>query len=173
VTGEPAKAAVLVPVYRDGEGELRLVLVRRAGGGVHGGQMAFPGGRPEPGDRSLVETALRETEEEIGLPRASVTVLEQLPDVITLSSGYCITPFLARVEPPPQWDCDANEIDAVVVVSAAHLATARDVESREWPPLPGLRRTEFFRLGTDKVWGATYRILDPLLGPLIAGRWQI
>lgn len=162
-----------MPVYRDTQGDLRLVLVRRAAGRVHGGQMAFPGGRPEPGDGSLAETALRETEEEIGLPRTSVTVLEQLPDVITLSSGYCITPFLARIDPPSRWQCDPREIDAVVVVNPLQLAASREIENREWPPLPGLHRTEFFRLGADKVWGATYRILDPLLERLISGHWKI
>lgn len=162
-----------MPVFRGVQGELRLVLVRRAPGLVHGGQMAFPGGRPEPGDPSLVDTALREAEEEVGLPRANVTVLEQLPDVVTLSSGYCITPFLARIAPPPKWRCDAKEIDAVVVVDPGRLVEARGVEYREWPPLPGLRRTEFFHLGADRVWGATYRILDPLLERLVSGQWEI
>ena len=135
--------------------------------------MAFPGGRPEPEDRSLLETALREAEEETGLPRTSVRVLEQLPDVVTLSSGYCITPFLAQIVPPPVWLCDADEIEEVIEVDPRHLLTARDVECREWPPLPGLRRTEFFRVGTDKVWGATYRILAPLLERLVSNHWQI
>ncbi|MDH4177689.1 MAG: NUDIX domain-containing protein, partial [Thermoleophilia bacterium] len=69
-------AAVLVPVFRDEEGELRLLLVARVDdGGLHGGQLGLPGGRPEPGDADLRATALREAEEEIGLEPESVTVL--------------------------------------------------------------------------------------------------
>ena len=53
------EAAVLLPVYRDGDGELRLVLVQRGSGGVHGGELAFPGGKRDPDDNSLLDTALR------------------------------------------------------------------------------------------------------------------
>ncbi|HEY3110169.1 MAG TPA: NUDIX domain-containing protein, partial [Chloroflexota bacterium] len=60
----PVEAAVLAPVYRDAEGRLRLVLILRGPRGVHGSQIALPGGRREPGDRDLLATALREAEEE-------------------------------------------------------------------------------------------------------------
>ena len=69
-------AAVLVPVFRDSEGELRIVLVVRADdGGQHGGQLGLPGGKPEPGDTDLLATALREAEEEVGLTRGAVEVM--------------------------------------------------------------------------------------------------
>ena len=68
-------SAVLAPIYRDADGRLRLVFIRRSPFGVHGGQIAFPGGRREPEDPDLLTTALREAEEEIGLDRALVEVL--------------------------------------------------------------------------------------------------
>jgi 8-oxo-dGTP pyrophosphatase MutT (NUDIX family) len=71
-------SAVLVPVFRDADGELRLVLVVRGEHGVHGGQLGLPGGRAEVGDRSPLDTALREAEEEIGLRRGEVDVVAAL-----------------------------------------------------------------------------------------------
>ena len=98
MTGDLRTAAVLLPVYRDAEGELRIVLVMRADdGGQHGGQLGLPGGKPEEGDVDLVATALREAEEEVGLPPETVVVVAALPrwrpalpaGASTLSSGGC------------------------------------------------------------------------------------
>ena len=72
------ESAVLVPVYRDAAGDANLVLIHRTNYGVHGGQLAFPGGKREPADASLQATALRETEEEIGLPSTAIEVLAAL-----------------------------------------------------------------------------------------------
>jgi len=69
-------AAVLVPVFRDAEGELRVAIVVRADdGSLHGGQLGLPGGKPEPGDSDLLATALREAEEEVGLAPDAVEVI--------------------------------------------------------------------------------------------------
>ena len=78
-------AAVLVPTYRDAEGEMRVVLVVRADdGGLHGGQLGLPGGKPEPGDADLRATALREAQEEVGLDPSSVDVVVMV-DVVRLA----------------------------------------------------------------------------------------
>src|SRR5919205_174493 len=87
-------SAVLAPVYRDPQGHLRLVFIRRSPHGIHGGQIAFPGGRREPSDANLLQTALREAEEEIGLEPQRVQVLAELPIVPTMATGFCIAPFL-------------------------------------------------------------------------------
>ena len=76
-------AAVLVPLFRDDQGELRLVLVRRGEGGIHGGQLAFPGGRREADDRTPLDTAIREACEETGLSRDAIEVLDRLPVIET------------------------------------------------------------------------------------------
>jgi 8-oxo-dGTP pyrophosphatase MutT (NUDIX family) len=98
------EAAVLVPVYRARDGELVVVLVRRGEGGVHGGQLALPGGQRDPGDADLTTTALREAEEELGLARDRVELLAALPVVETQTTGFRVAPFLARPPtPPPPW----------------------------------------------------------------------
>src|SRR5215469_16824532 len=81
-------SAVLAPIYRDPRGDLRLVFIRRSPYGVHGGQIAFPGGRREPEDADLLATALREAEEEVGLDPAQVDVLTELPIVETVATGF-------------------------------------------------------------------------------------
>ena len=169
------EAAVLIPLFRDAAGELRLVLVRRGEGGAHGGQLAFPGGKPDPGDGSLLATALREAHEEVGLDPASVEVLAELEPFETRVSGFRITPFLARIVPPPRWNPAPEEIAEVIEVPVAGLARPdshgesleRFPESAEPVLIP------FYRVGSHRLWGATYRILHPLVPRLLAGEWQV
>jgi len=169
------QAAVLVPVYRDAAGELRLVLVRRGDFGVHGGQLAFPGGKPEPTDASLVDTALRETQEEIGLPASAVQVLATLPPIPTYVSNFLITPFLGRIVPPASWQPMEHEIAEVLEVSVRHLADpATHTEEDFWiPSQNAYARFPFFRIGEHRLWGASYRIVLPLIPRLLAGEWTI
>lgn len=175
-TREPDPAAVLVPVFRDRDERLRIVLIRRADRGIHGGQIAFPGGRPERGDGSLIETALRETHEEIGLTADRVEILAHLPRVQTRSSRFDIQPYLGHVQPPARWSLSIDEVAEVLTPTIASLAE------------PGIRRrsqvlprgwTEPLHVPVLEpepnlvIWGATYRILVPLLTPLRHGHWAI
>jgi 8-oxo-dGTP pyrophosphatase MutT (NUDIX family) len=95
--------AVLAPVFRDHVGELRVLLIKRGAGGIHGGQLGFPGGKRERADDSLLETALRETEEEVGLARTEVKVLARLRPIDGLTSGLRVQGYLARITPPRRW----------------------------------------------------------------------
>ena len=173
--GRPREAAVLVPVYRDPDGRLRLVLVRRTEGGAHGGQIALPGGMCEPTDPSARDTALREAEEEIGLPRASVEVLARLPALETRTTGFRITPFLARIVPPPAWRPDTAEIAEVIEVEVAELLRPELHERamERFPGWPEPHEVAFIRIGPHRLWGATHRILLPLLPRLAAGEWSM
>ena len=166
----PVEAAVLAPVYRDGGGHPRLVLVRRGPRGVHGGQLALPGGRREPADASLLETALREAEEEIGLDRRQVEVVAELPMVTTATTGFRIAPFLGRLlTPPAPWRRQELEIAEVLEVDIAELAAAHGEEEMHFPSWPVPRMVPFYRVGEHKLWGATYRIVQPLLPRLLGG----
>lgn len=173
--GDLRQAAVLVPVFRDGEGRLRVVLVRRTEGGLHGGQIAFPGGMREPGDGSAAEAALREAREEIGLDPAGVRILAPLPAIETATTGYRIEPFLAHITPPAAWRPAPAEIAEVLVVPLADLARpeARGESLRDSPNWSGPRRLPFLRVGAFELWGASYRILEPLVPGLLAGEWEI
>jgi 8-oxo-dGTP pyrophosphatase MutT (NUDIX family) len=169
------ESAVLVPVFRDAAGDTKLVLVRRSDYGVHGGQLAFPGGKREPTDASLLATALRETKEEIGLPATSIEVLAALPPVQTRSSGFHIAPFLARITPPLAWHFDPIEIVEVLQVPLRHLADPATAGQALWqlPGWPAPELINFWRVGPHHLWGATYRIVQALLPRLLAGDWEI
>ena len=168
-------AAVLLPVFRDPGGVLRLVMLRRAEGGRHGGQLAFPGGGVEPQDRSLVETALREAHEEIGLPPESVTVLADLPEMIIRTTGYRIAPFLARIVRPERWQPDPREVAEVLELDLHELAlpetrgeSLEQFAGRSEPVL-----IEYYQVGPHRLWGASYRILEPVLHRLLGGEWSV
>jgi 8-oxo-dGTP pyrophosphatase MutT (NUDIX family) len=169
------ESAVLVPVFRDAAGDANLVLVHRSSYGVHGGQLAFPGGKREPTDASLLATALRETEEEVGLPRAAITVLAALPPVQTLTSSFHIAPFLARITPPLTWHVQPTEIAEVLHVPLRHLADPANAGQESWqlPGWPTPKLIDFWRVGPHYLWGATYRIVHALLPRLLAGEWEL
>jgi 8-oxo-dGTP pyrophosphatase MutT (NUDIX family) len=158
-------SAVLAPIYRDPQGRLRLVFIRRGPHGRHAGQIAFPGGRREPEDPDLLTTALREAEEEIGLDPASVKILARLPDIDTFATGFRVTPFLGWLNaPPPTWRRQKTEIDEILEVPIADLLhpDAHDVEHWQLSGWPASREIPFYRIGPYKLWGATYKIFGDI-----------
>jgi 8-oxo-dGTP pyrophosphatase MutT (NUDIX family) len=168
------QAAVLVPVFRDEHGDVRIVLIHRAPGGIHGDQLAFPGGVAEPGDPTLLDTALRESEEEIGLDPSSVELLEALPLFTTRASGISIAPFLGRILRPEHWRPHQREIAAVIEPRLVDLAdpAARSRIRGPFGPKGEERQLPCIRVGDQRLWGASLRILDPVLPRLLAGEWQ-
>jgi 8-oxo-dGTP pyrophosphatase MutT (NUDIX family) len=173
---EATTSAVLVPVFRDEEGELRVVLVLRGTRGIHGGQLGFPGGKQEPGDGSLLQTALREAEEEVGLKRSDIEILAALEPRDTRTSGFRVYPFLARITPPRQWRLAAGEIAGVITPTVRALAdpSARSKVELSFATWPGSQHVECVPLDDGQLlWGLTLRLLDPLLPRLLAGEWVI
>lgn len=169
-------AAVLVPVFRDADGELRVAIVVRADdGGLHGGQLGLPGGKPEPGDADLLATALREAEEEIGLGPADVVVLAALRPFETRSTGWRVHPFLGRISPDTTWRLQETEVVGVLTPRVRVLA---DPTSRATLPFTSIRFREPLLVdGIDVeghvLWGMTLRLLDALLPRLLADEWEL
>jgi 8-oxo-dGTP pyrophosphatase MutT (NUDIX family) len=169
-------AAVLVPVLRDEAGVLRVLLVIRADdGGLHGGQLGLPGGRPEPGDADLLATALREADEEIGLPPTDVDVVAALEPLDTRATGWRVHPFLGHVPWRTTWRLQEDEIVGVLTPSVAQLA---DPAARAVLPFTSLRHPKpLFVDGIDVdghvLWGMTLRLLDEVVPRLVAGEWRL
>jgi 8-oxo-dGTP pyrophosphatase MutT (NUDIX family) len=158
-------SAVLAPLYRDPEGYLRLVFIRRSPHGVHGGQIAFPGGRREPEDADLLATALREAEEEVGLDPRQVEVLTDLPVIETIATGFRVAPFLGRLNgAPPTWRRQETEIEEILEVRLHDLLRpeVHGVEQWQLPGWPEPREIPFYWIGPHKLWGATYRIVESI-----------
>jgi 8-oxo-dGTP pyrophosphatase MutT (NUDIX family) len=167
-------SAVLAPIYRDSEGRLRLVFIRRGPFGRHGGQIAFPGGRREPEDPDLVATALREAEEEVGLDPNGVEILATLPVVETIATGFRVAPFLGRLSGAVHtWRRQETEIEEIIEVPLDELShpAAHAVDHWQLPGWPEPREIPFYRIGQYKLWGATYKIVEPLLPRILAGEW--
>ena len=165
-------AAVLIPVYRDSGGELHIIMILRKPGGVHGGQIGFPGGKREPGDATMLATALREAHEEIGLAPEQIELIAELPVTETRTTGFRVFPFLARIAVPAQWEIAEPEVAEVVDVRLCNFLRREDsrVDSgREEKPA----NMPFYDLGKHRLWGLSYRILEPLMARLAAGEWSV
>jgi 8-oxo-dGTP pyrophosphatase MutT (NUDIX family) len=167
------RAAVLAPVFRDGAGVLRLVLIVRTDRGHHGGQLAFPGGKVDDGDESLLATALREAEEEIGLDPAVVRVIGELPPVRSGPTNLDVFPFLGRVPPGLAFRPSPDEVADIVMPAVEELwdpAIRRELlfTSARWPE--GLL-VDGIPVGDRVLWGMTLRLLDDLVPRLLAGEW--
>jgi 8-oxo-dGTP pyrophosphatase MutT (NUDIX family) len=154
-------AAVLVPLYLDG-GNLHAVFTKRRDDlRRHPGEISFPGGRHEEHEPDLLSTALREAEEEIGLPRDAVDVLGALTPTPTIATGYAVYPFVGLIEPGREWTLSAREVAEVLELSIAELRAGFGERRliRRGIPI----KTDTYLVGDDLIWGATARILSDLL----------
>lgn len=123
----------------------------------------------------MLDTALRETHEEIGLEPESVEILEELPAVDTVTTGFLIHPYLGRIKPPSAWHREPREIAEVLVVDVDDLVRpeAHGQELRRFPEWPDPLEIPYYRIGPHKLWGATYRILHPLLPTLATNGYNL
>jgi len=154
-------SAVLVPFIDRPEGTTILLTRRTDHLAVHAGQVSFPGGRRNEQDRSPLDTALRETEEEIGLGRERVRVLARLDNYL-VGTGYRITPVLGLVMLPFTVTPDPHEVAEIFELPLA-LALEPESYSRESRVIGGIeRRFNVLRFGDHYIWGATASILVAL-----------
>jgi 8-oxo-dGTP pyrophosphatase MutT (NUDIX family) len=168
-------AAVLIPVYRANDGELHIVMLLRKPGGIHGGQIAFPGGKRDSEDATMLDTALREVREELGLIVTKNDVLAELPMLQTRTTGYRVFPYLARIAVPQQWQIAEREIAEIFDVKLRDL-TRPDAHDKMIGGFPNWHRSEeipFYRIGEHRLWGLSYRILQPVIPRLTAGEWDV
>jgi 8-oxo-dGTP pyrophosphatase MutT (NUDIX family) len=139
----------------------------------HPGEISVPGGREDDTDRDLVHTALREAEEEIGLPIDAVDVLGALQPTPTIATSYAVYPFVGWIEDGREWQLSAREVAAVLEFSLSDLRAGygRRRLIRRGVPF----RTDVYVVGDDLIWGATARILADLLDRLerVEGREEL
>ncbi len=164
-------AAVLVPLFeRDGALHL-LYTTRSAALPTHPGQVAFPGGRHAPNrDASLLVTALRETEEEVGVRAADVDVLGALDPIHTFSSNFHITPFVGTIPHPYHFRTDPREVADVFSVPLAAFDDPTTVVAETWTMEGRAVPVTSYRHDGRTIWGATQRITASLLDLLTAIR---
>lgn len=147
------QAAVLVPITRNAEPELILTL-RASGLSTHGGEVAFPGGRRDPEDPDLIHTALREAEEEIGLPAGLVEVLGPLSTLVS-RHGIQVTPYVGFVPDYVEYRANDGEIDSVFSVPLAFFREDPREMTHRIDYLGKSWYVPSYRYGDYKIWGLT------------------
>jgi 8-oxo-dGTP pyrophosphatase MutT (NUDIX family) len=160
--GPLIRAAVLVPIVNRGEAFL-LFAQRSDHVGQHAGQISFPGGRIDAGDRDDLQAALREAEEEVGLPPSLVEPLGALDDTETFATQFVITPWVGVVRSPVVWRPDGHEIDRVIEVPVAALLARGCFRVERWARDGVTRDVYFYDYQGTTIWGATARILKQYL----------
>lgn len=156
-------ASVLIPLV-DREGGMTLLLTQRAAHlHDHAGQVSFPGGSAEKTDGSAIETALRETEEEVGIHRSHLDVLGILPDYCTIT-GYLVTPVVSIVTPPFDLRPDPFEVAEIFEVPLSFLMNGAHHQRRTAEFSPGLGHRTFYAIPYERffIWGATAGMLRNL-----------
>jgi 8-oxo-dGTP pyrophosphatase MutT (NUDIX family) len=162
-------AAVLLPLYGHPERPGLVFTERRLDLRRHAGEISFPGGRQDIEEEDLRDTALREAEEEIGLPKDAVEIVGALTPTPTVMTNYAIYPFVGVIEPGHRWLPSAAEVAEVLELS---LPALRDRHERKRLVRRGVPfRTDVYTADGEVIWGATARILTDLLervAPVIA-----
>ena len=156
-------SAVLLPIYYK-QGQYYILFTKRTGKvKEHRGQISFPGGAYQDGDRTLVDTALRECAEEIGLMADRVEVLGELDDTVTRTTGYIISPFVAIIPWPYPFKVDQWETEEIIEVPISALLDKSSLR-QETKIIEGKTVTSYFYHYQGRIiWGATARILNQFL----------
>ena len=157
----PRPSAVLVPILADRRGHC-ILLIQRAAGGPHGGQIAFPGGSEEEGDASAAETALREAREEIGLESGDVEVLGRLSPLTIAVSGFLVQPVVGFARGVRELSPCPGEVAAVHRVPLAMLLDPSSKAEREIEVRGERLLVPCYLFSGIFVWGATAMILAEL-----------
>jgi len=156
-------AAVLVPIYYK-QGQYYILFTKRTEKvKEHKGEISFPGGAWQEGDKTLLDTALRECAEEIGLMADEVEVLGELDDMLTAVSNYIVTPFVGLIPWPHQFKVDGEEVDELIEVPVRALLDKGCLEQKT-EIIEGVEDTLlFYHYQGRVIWGATAQILNQFL----------
>jgi 8-oxo-dGTP pyrophosphatase MutT (NUDIX family) len=163
------RAAVLVPVLLEPEGARLVYTVRRDHLQDHAGQISFPGGSMDQGDASLLETALREAEEEIDLRPDLVEVIGELEEMYIPPSGFRVSPFVGLLPPEAELVLHPDEVEAIFTVSLDELMSPRTFQKVLWTRDGREYEVPVFAVGgppTRNIWGATAAMTAALLARL-------
>ncbi len=166
-TADRVAAAVLVPLIDRPDGVSVMLTQRSKQLENHAGQVSFPGGRMEAGDATPSDAALREAEEEVGLPRDRVDLIGRLDDYLTLT-GFHITPVVGLIEPAFQLRPDPEEVDEVFEVPLSFVLDPANHQLVEWVRSDERRQHYVLAYGDRRIWGATAGMLVNLYEVLTA-----
>jgi 8-oxo-dGTP pyrophosphatase MutT (NUDIX family) len=158
---DPRKSAVLILLFPF-EDKIKTVLIERpVYEGVHSGQVAFPGGKFDKDDISLMNTALREAEEEVGINKSQVTILGNLTDLYIMPSNFLVTPFIGFMKSVPVFLPDPREVNKVITIDIELLSDISIKGEKTISHSNGYKiKTPYYSVEGLTVWGATAMIIS-------------
>jgi 8-oxo-dGTP pyrophosphatase MutT (NUDIX family) len=160
------ESAVLILFYPYKNQIFIPLILRPPYDGVHGGQMAFPGGRVEKEDENLTRTALREAQEEIGVRLTDIKIIGQLTKLYIPPSNFYVQPVVGYMDSKPDFYPDAREVDKVFEVTLEEINNPQIV-GRKMLNVKGIEvETPFYGIQNNTVWGATAMMISELLDVL-------
>ena len=168
----PRKAGVMMLFYPDQDHTAKMILMlRKKYKGVHSNQVGFPGGKVEEEDTSMLDTALRETEEEIGISRDKITVVKEMSATYIPPSNFCVYPFVGYSDTPLDFVPQEEEVEGLIEVAITDFLSDEAVISKKMSTsymddidVPA------FLLNDHIVWGATAMMLSELKVLLLSGQ---
>lgn len=158
----PRLGGVMILLYPD-QNQIHIPLMKRPEyEGAHSGQISFPGGKFEPVDSDLIETALRETHEEIGVPKEEIEVIGNLSELFIIASNFKVLPTVGLMKQKPEFKPDPFEVADVLTmpIDALYDSSIRKVKEMHFPPYTIF--SPYFEVRGEVVWGATAMMLSEL-----------
>ncbi|MDB9960775.1 CoA pyrophosphatase [Oceanihabitans sp.] len=158
------QSAVLALFYPDTNNETKLVLIlRKTYKGVHSAQVSLPGGKVEDDDESMVFTALRETQEEIGVPMQDIEILKALTQVYIPPSNFYVHPFIGYMKSKPKFVKEESEVEALIEVALTHFLDENNIITKTVSTSYKVNvEVPAFQLNGYVVWGATAMMLSEI-----------
>ncbi|MBK9290788.1 MAG: CoA pyrophosphatase [Bacteroidetes bacterium] len=163
-TEAPRQGAVLIGLFPDGDDIFTMMIRRAVYDGVHSGQIAFPGGRREPSDHDLIQTALREAAEEVGIDQKQVVVAGTLSSLYIPPSNFVVLPVVAFLNSTPELRIQEEEVNEAFFVSVRQLANPDNCRLTPIILSSGITlEAPSYTIGDKIIWGATAMIISELL----------
>ncbi|MEX0663013.1 MAG: CoA pyrophosphatase [Balneolaceae bacterium] len=159
---DASPSSVLIPIFIDENNQLNVILTLRTSGIRHGGQICFPGGRSEQNEEPLA-TALRESQEEIGLPPEDVQVIGSITSFYLHHTNNKIEPFIGFLEKKPKLTRNPNEVEEIITVELNILATEDKLINERWNLEHNSFDVPYWNIHKVPLWGATAMIMSELM----------
>ncbi len=158
------KGGVLILFYPEAQNTMMPLILRPKYDGTHGGQVSFPGGKCEEIDISAIDTALRESEEEIGIDRREVTLLGKLSKLYIPPSNFSVEPIVGYTTKRPNFIIDPYEVDQLLEFPVAKFIDPGYIKRKNITPKTGVTlNTPYFHIDNHVIWGATAMMIGELV----------
>jgi len=159
-----ARLSSILILFFPEAGKTKVVLIQRPEyNGVHSGQIAFPGGKKEESDKSIIDTALRETFEEVGVDPKRIKIIGKLSELYIPPSNFLVEPFIGYINERPNFIAEPSEVSELVLVDLDDLLDEASLQKREIPVRGMKAEVPCYFVNEKVIWGATSMIISELL----------